>query len=497
LTVCGAITALMGAILAFGQTDLKRVLAYTTLMALGMLTLFLSGTHTAALVAALTFFLVHALYKSALFLVVGILDHETGTRQLDAVRGLWHTMPWTAAAALAAALSMAGFPLFFGFIGKEIMYDGALSMNFMPGLLTAVAVGANTLMTAVAGILFVRPFLGRARAGKHGSHEASAVLFCGPLLLGGTGILFGIIPGWVATWLVQPAVQALGHGNPTVVFAVFHGLSLPLLLSIVTLTAGVICYMARRRIARAVQRGAAFWPLPCDTLYQTALKGVQWAGRGQIRGMQNGSLHRYLFLVMVTFVGLCTWRLLAGGLKPTMPVLSLLTLREWLLVGLVAAAVIAVVMTGRRLVAISGLGVVGAGLALIFLIYGAPDVALTQLLVETLTVIIVAVILLRLPDLRSRECGDRPVRLVDGLLAAAAGTVVALMLMNISALPLDREVTAFYEQQSLIAAHGRNIVNVILVDFRALDTLGEITVVALAGLSAFALIRHEGQKRGG
>jgi multicomponent Na+:H+ antiporter subunit A len=223
---------------------------------------------------------------------------------------------------------------------------------------------------------------------------------------------------------------------------------------------------------------------------------VRWSGGLQIRFLQNGSLHHYLFIVLATFVGLCSWRLLAGGQWPVrgMPALDY---REWLLIVLEAAAVTAVVLTRRRLVAIAGLGIVGAGVALIFLMYGAPDVALTQLLVETLTVIIVAVVLLRLPDLQDRECGDRPFRITDGLLAAAAGTVVTVMLLNAGALPLDNTVTAFYEEQSLVAAHGRNIVNVILVDFRALDTLGEITVVALAGLAAYALIRtgRKGRRR--
>jgi multicomponent Na+:H+ antiporter subunit A len=173
-----------------------------------------------------------------------------------------------------------------------------------------------------------------------------------------------------------------------------------------------------------------------------------------------------------------------------------LALREWLLIGLEAAAVAAVVATQRRLVAISSLGVVGAGMALIFLMYGAPDVALTQLMVETLTVIIVAIVLLRLPDLHDRACNDRPLRVADALLATAAGTVVTIMLLDVNALPLDRTITTFYEQKSFIAAHGRNIVNVILVDFRALDTMGEITVVALAGLAAFALIRKGGKGRG-
>ncbi|MDJ0874683.1 MAG: proton-conducting transporter membrane subunit, partial [Desulfobacterales bacterium] len=316
LTLFGAVTALTGAIMAFGQTDLKRILAYTTLMALGMLTLFLGGTHTAALVAAMTFFLVHALYKSALFLVVGILDHETGTRRLDAVRGLRRPMPWTAAAALAAALSMAGFPLFFGFVGKEIMYDGALSMDFLPGPVTVVAVAANTLMTAVAGILFVRPFLGRLDAAGTAIHEAPPPLFGGPLLLGGTGILFGIIPGWVSRWLIQPAVHAMGQDGSPVTLSLFHGLSLPLLLSIITLTVGVGCYLSRHTLARLVFQGTRVWPLPLESAYQGVLRGILGIGRWQTRWLQNGSLHRYLFVIIAAFVGLSTWALAAGGQWP-------------------------------------------------------------------------------------------------------------------------------------------------------------------------------------
>ena len=490
LTLFGAATALVGSILALGQTDMKRVLAYTTLMGLGILTLFLGGTHPASLVAALTFFLVHALYKSALFLVVGILDHETGSRRLDAVRGLAGKMPLTACATVAAALSMAGFPLFFGFIGKEIMYAGALSMDLAPWAFTAVAVGANALMTAVAGILFIRPFLGRFEATQPAVHEAPWALYSGPLLLGGTGILFGIIPWWVAKWLVEPAVHALGHAGQPVKMTLFHGWNLPLLLSIVTLSLGAAAYVGRSVIARGLKWWAAWWPVGAESGYDRALQGVQWSGALQNRLFQNGSLHHYLFVVMVSFVGLCAWQLVAGGRWPTPMALPMLAYREWLLIGLETVAVAAVVISQRRLTAIAALGVVGAGLALIFLMYGAPDLALTQLLVETLTVIIVAVVLLRLPGLRDRACGDRPLRIFDGLLSVAAGTAVTVMLLNAGRLPLDRAVTTFYEKQSFVAAHGRNIVNVILVDFRALDTLGEITVVALAGLASYALIRQ-------
>jgi multicomponent Na+:H+ antiporter subunit A len=160
-----------------------------------------------------------------------------------------------------------------------------------------------------------------------------------------------------------------------------------------------------------------------------------------------------------------------------------------LLIGIIAAAAIVVVRAESRLLAICGLGVVGAGIAMLFLMYGAPDVALTQLLVETLTVIVVSLILLRLPRLNVRQPMPSAGKLLNGVLAGAIGTLVTALILAVNQTELDRSVTDFYDANSYIAAHGRNIVNVILVDFRSLDTLGEITVVALAGLAAYALIQ--------
>jgi multicomponent Na+:H+ antiporter subunit A len=158
-------------------------------------------------------------------------------------------------------------------------------------------------------------------------------------------------------------------------------------------------------------------------------------------------------------------------------------------VAIVAAGIIVAVSTRSRLLAICGLGVVGAGIAMLFLMFGAPDVALTQLLVETLTVIIVSLVLLRLPRMDSRRRGGGLGKLFNGVLAAAAGTLITTLILAINHRELDRSLTGYFEANSYIAAHGRNIVNVILVDFRSLDTLGEITVVALAGLAGYALIR--------
>jgi multicomponent Na+:H+ antiporter subunit A len=200
-------------------------------------------------------------------------------------------------------------------------------------------------------------------------------------------------------------------------------------------------------------------------------------------------LHRYLSVIIgavVLGVGL------PFGLRFAPPVFMTnfdVSLPGGLLSGIIAAAVILVVRTRSRLLAICSLGVVGAGIAMLFLMYGAPDVALTQLLVETLTVIVVSLILLRLPNLNFRQPMPSAGKLWNGLLAIAIGTLITALILAVNQTELNRTVTDFFEANSYIAAHGRNIVNVILVDFRSLDTLGEITVVALAGLAAYALIQ--------
>lgn len=494
LMIIGAITAVGGAIIAMGQSDLKKILAYTTITALGIMTMFLGGNATPSLTAAMTFLLVHSLYKSALFLVAGIIDHQTGTRQLEKLGGLLRFMPFTAFAAAAACLSMAGFPLFFGFIGKEIMYKGALAEVMCPELAVGAAVLSNALMTAVGGILIIRPFLKGS-----GSHypspvrEATFFMWCGPVFLGGLGILFGVFPEWVAHWLVAPAVRAFHFSPEAINLYLFHGINMPLLLSIITLTLGICFYLAHRKIHQWVGKAVNKMPVTASQVYEWCLSGVGVVGKIQTRLIQNGSLHRYFFIVVGTFVLLVGYSFFSRAQGLPLPALPLLALREWVLIVVIAAAVVTVLATRILLLAICALGVVGAGLAIIFLSYGAPDLALTQLLVETLTVVIVSIILLRLPGLGSQARQHRGRRLMDALLAAGTGVLITTLLLAVLSTDLDRSITAFFEQNSYLAAHGRNIVNVILVDFRSMDTLGEIIVVATAGLAGYALIQ---KKRG-
>jgi multicomponent Na+:H+ antiporter subunit A len=491
LVSIGGITALWGAILAIGQKDLKRMLAYTTVMALGIMTMFLGGRSTSTLTAAVTFLMVHALYKSALFMIVGTLDHQTGTRMLTDIGGLRRAMPITAAATAAAALSMAGFPLFFGFVGKEIMYKGALTEAMFPQFATFSALVSNALMTAVAGILFLQVFTGPVRTPFRKPSEAGVAMWIGSLVLGSLGIFFGLCPDWVGRYLIEPAVLAFHPQADDIHLKIFYGFNDPLLLSVITLALGGIGYGTRQWLRNASELIRQNQPVTGSQIYGRFLNLTAALAAVHTRVVQHGSLQRYLSVILFCVVaGVGATMLNTGfGFRVSLNVGEDLAAIEILLGLLILGALIVILFARSSLLAVCALGVIGTGCAMIFLWNGAPDAALTQLLVETLTIIIVANVLLRLPAMTPHLTS--PSRLVfNAGIALAAGTMVTLLLLAAVAGPIDRSITEYYERFSVMKAHGRNIVNVILVDFRSFDTVGEIIVVAVAGLASVALIRR-------
>ena len=488
LTIFGAVTAVTASILALRQTDLKMALAYTTVMALGTLTMFLGAEATVAIAAAITFLVVHSLYKASLFMIVGIIDHGTGTREATQLRGLSAAMPITAIAAGASALSMAGFPPFLGFIGKELKYEGALAIASEPVLVASAAIFANALMVAVAAIVALRPFYGRPLETPKKPHEAPIAMWIGPLLLGGLGLTFGLAPSLVADTFVQPAVSSV-LGRPELIkLSLWHGINIPLMLSLLTFALGIAFYLWHGRLRRALIAAEARLPTNADRIWDQALDGLKSVAGFQTRILQNGSLRRYIFVVYATFsVAAGATLVWADAIRISAEFPDLL-IKEWSIVALIAAGAVMTVVSRSRLTAICALGVVGLGVALVFVMFGAPDVAITQLLVETLVVVLVAVIMLRLPTLQAAT--RRPGRWRDTVLAVSVGGVTTLTLLAVVEGPINRSVTAFFETASMPEAFGRNIVNVILVDFRALDTFGEVAVVAIAALAAYALIRR-------
>ncbi|WP_422364813.1 putative monovalent cation/H+ antiporter subunit A [Pelagibius sp.] len=491
LTIFGAVTAVTASVIALRQTDLKLSLAYTTVMALGTLTMFLGAEATVAVAAALTFLVVHSFYKASLFMVIGIIDYRTGTREAEKLGGLAKAMPITAAAAAAAALSMAGFPPFLGFIGKELKYEGALAIASEPLFVASAAVLANALMVAVAGIVALRPFYGRRLETPKAPREAPLRMWIGPVTLAALGLTFGLMPGLIADSLVQPAVTAILGRPEEVKLALWHGINVPLMLSLLTFALGVTFYFFHLRLRGMLSWVEARLPTTGDRSWDAILEGLKSLAAVQTRLLQGGVLRRYLFVTFAsmalvlaaTFVVTDALRLSFDWSQPL--------LKHWAVVVLIGAGALMTAVVTSRLAAICALGVVGVGVAMLFVMFGAPDVAITQLLVETLVVVLVAVVMLRLPSLQ-QETGPR-FRRLDAVLALGVGGVVSAILLSVVSGPMDRRITGYFEDTSVPEAFGRNIVNVILVDFRALDTFGEVAVVVVAALGAYALIR--GTKR--
>lgn len=492
LVIAGGVTAVFASVLALRQNDMKQMLAYTTLMALGTLTMFIGAGTPGAITAMMLFLVVHSLYKAAMFLVAGIVDHATGTRELDALGGLVGKMPLTALAAGGAALSMAGVPPLVGFIGKEFLYKAGLGLDTASAWVTATTFAASALMFAVAGIMVVRPFLGPVAAIAAGAREGPWQMLAGPAILAGLGLAFGLVPDLADDWLVGPGTAAvLGQAGAGADLYLFRGVNAAFYLSLATFAAGGAVYAGHRRLGPWLARVITANPVKFDPGWDRLLDALVAIARWQTRQLQSGVLQRYLFTVFATLgigVAATIWARDAVDFRfPVAEALEALSFKHWAVLVFVTAGSILAALTSSRMTAVAALGVVGIGVALIFIMFSAPDVAITQLLVETLVVVLVAVAMLKLPHLDPG--GRREWRPWHAALAVFAGAVVTLVLLGVLQAPLDRRVTDFFETASWPEAFGRNIVNVILVDFRALDTFGEIAVVLIAALAAYALLK--------
>lgn len=489
LTSVGTLTMLIGAVLALRSTDLKRVLAYSTIAMLGMLTYLLGAGTAHSIAAAMVLLLAHALYKGALFLGAGAVDHEAGSRDVRQLGGLARCMPMTAAAAALAAASMAGLPPLLGFAYKEMTYAASLELEMAPVLLTAAAVLSNALTVVAAGIVAVRPFWGGRARPRVPVHEAPAAMWLPPVLLAGAGLLLGLFPGPVTRLVLDPAIAAIvGQPAAAQVSTVPHW-NIGLLLSVVTIATGVIGYLCWDRLRAwlaMIDRASDYGP---EHAYHAAVSALQRIAVMQTRALQHGYLRYYLLTVFATYLLLTAGAMLVHGLPAALPAaLPSAAIYEWLLLGLSVAAAIAAIRTDSRLVAITALAVLGFSIALLFLIFGAIDLAMTQFLVETLIIVILLQVMRRLPPIGppTRPTG-RP-RVHALALSIAFGLLVTVLLIAVTQQPFDDSISEYYARASVPEGHGRNIVNVILVDFRGLDTMGEISVIATAALGAWALI---------
>lgn len=490
LMLAGGATMLLGAVMALGSDTLKRILAYSTVSVLGTLTMLIGVGTPAALHAAVVMLLAHALYKGALFMIAGAVSHATHEYEPERLGGLARIMPWTATSAGLAALSMCGLPPAFGFIAKEAFYESTLGASGWSTWLTSAAVLGNVLLIAVALRVGVMPFAARATQATTDAHEVSLTLWLGPALLAAIGILIGLSPAVCDARLVVPAGAAIGAGETPPRLALWHGVGPALYLSGLTVAVGCAAF-AMRRAARlagiALRKPAAWGP---ESWYHGCVAGMNAVATWQTRVLQNGYLRVYLWTTLVTAVGLVGYALLRGADLTDLPLSWDLHAGETVVCALILLATAAAVRARARLAAIALLGAVGYGVALIFVFFGAPDLAMTQFLIETLLVILFVLVFYHLPPFVIYS--ERAARTRDAIVATAFGGMMALLVMAIGGGHDGPRVSDYFAERSLGEAHGRNVVNVILVDFRAIDTLGEITVLAAAAAGVYALLRLRG-----
>ncbi|OAN76272.1 cation:proton antiporter [Jannaschia sp. EhC01] len=491
LVIAGGFTTVFASVLAIRQTDIKQVLAYTTLMALGALTLFIGAGTSDAIKAAMLFLVVHSLYKAALFLMIGIVDNQTGTREVAHLRGLARKMPITFFAGALAAISMAGIPPFVGFIGKEFLYKAGLGMDTAMLWITGTIFAASVLMFVAAGIAVARPFFGRTPERFKDTTEGPMAMWLGPIILGALSFYFGIFADVPEVWLVGPATDAVYGSDVSVDLYLFREVNSAFILSLVTFGVGFILYLLHGRLRDLLAAIISANPIKFDPGWDRGLDGLKALAGWQTRHLQSGILQRYVFIIFATFaVAVGATLYLQDVLNFRVDVAAEfdgLLFKHWAVLLFITAGALLTALTQSRMTAIAALGVVGIGVALIFIIFSAPDVAITQLLVETLVVVLVAVAMLKLPHLSTRTA--EPNRPVHAALSITVGVLTTLVLVAVLQSDLDLTLTEYFNATSWSDAYGRNIVNVILVDFRALDTFGEIAVVVVAALSAYALLR--------
>lgn len=488
LLTIGTITALLGAFLALQHNDLKAILAYTTISALGLLVSLIGLGTDAAVKSMVVFLLAHALYKGGLFMVAGNIDHATGTRNFHLLQGLLKPMLPTGIAAGLAALSMAGVLPFLGFIAKELLYEANAEASY---LILALSFCTSVAYVAVAIVVGYRSFWYNRSEPTPLQHSDLVPLAYPPLILGACALLFGIMPGYFVSPLLSQATAAVQAKPIAFTLSLWHGFTPILGLSVLTILAGIVVYLQLIKFKKPFGVLRLIYNNGPDKLYFMAVKGLQRGAVYVTATIQNGYLRLYIASIILTQVALLLFTIWYDSpvlnLQNRLSLLREIRFHEWLLVLLVIPALVTILNTKSRITAIAALGIVGYTVSLFYILFGAPDISATQLLIETLTVVLFVLVLHKLPRFRYLSHANRRIKFV--VISLLFGATMTYVLLLVKQFPLKSELKQYYGENAYLLGKGKNIVNVILVDFRALDTLGEITVLAVAAIGIYALLK--------
>lgn len=493
LTITGAVTMILGGYFAYSQTDFKKVLAYTTISALGTLVLMLGIDTDISIKAAIIFLLVHALYKGALFMIAGLIDKSVGSRDLRKIKGLNKVMPTASLAAIISLLSMAGLPPMIGFIGKELIYEAKFALPDIGNLLLVAGVLTNVIMVAISLALIFNLFLGPLKYPGERPKRPAFALRVGPALLAGISLIFGLFPARVADFLLGPAIKSIRPSIDSLKLSLWHGFNEVLLVSFITVAAGVILFLLYRKVNRLLTHfNNEVITFRFADAFNKVLNGFLYLTKRKTSFIQSGYQRFYLMAIFIVTSVLAWYQLIFTWPEIENISFSQPAIYEFVILLLIVCSALVAVFVRSRLTAILSLGAVGYGIGLLLIVYGAIDVGITLMLAETIVLALFMVVIYHLPKFTSFS--SKASRLRDGAVALLVGSFMTGLVLKAGQLNLNPKISNFYVENAVPLAHGSNIVNVILVDFRALDTLGEITVLVIAAIGVVALLKLKTKK---
>ncbi|NBC83539.1 MAG: DUF4040 domain-containing protein [Bacteroidetes bacterium] len=486
LSLTGVITMLLGSFSALFQSDLKKILAYTTISALGTIVMLIGIDTKMSIKAALVFLLVHALYKASLFMLTGVIDKIKGTRELKEIGNLWKSNPVICIVAILSLLSMAGLPPMLGFIGKEVMYDAKFQAPGIARLMLLLSVISNAFMVFISIKLMVLLFLPNGNQPSSHSSKSKPAMMAGPVAFTIIAFVFGLAPYSLSDFFGNILSQ-ITFTPVQIQLKMWHGFNVVFVLSLATILLGLLLWIFENRITGLFLKiYRNLFTINLTHSFQHIIQYFLKFTKIQTNRIQHG-VHRYYLMIIFLFsIAYIWWKLLMTGLYvPTFNTenVSLLTV---VVTSIMLLTVGLIVTTRSRVVAVVALALIGYGIALLFMTYGAIDLAITQIIADTLTMIIFVIVLQKLP--RFARLSSKRSRMRDALIALSVGLSITLLILKADMVNIHQPVSDYFVENSLTKGKGQNIVNVILVDFRSLDTLGEITVLAVAAIGIATML---------
>lgn len=495
LMLIGGFTAIFAAAIAFVQHDIKRILAYVTVSALGMLVAAIGVEDHSAMQAAFIYLLSHAIYKGALFMSAGNIDKINHTRDTRDLHSLMKYMPFTGAGVLLACLAMAGISPFFAFIAKEKLYESSMSVNVSNILVLISFFISSILYFALSirlayGLFFKRRKALPADKPAPKQKDTPFAMWFPSLCLGIIGLLLGVIPEYIGAYLNRITDTIIGY-HMDLDLALWHGLNLTLGLTLITYAVGFLCYRYYDVFFNLINTLKKRNWLSSVRLYNYAIENIDPAAIKLTRIIQNGQLTKYLKVIFVFVILLVSYVYFKYDLLPQdwnfEQEIRFGRIYEFLPIVMIMSGVFMLLNGTSRLTMLVSLSLIGYGIALFYAMFSAPDVSMTQFLVETITLVIFTIILHKMPK-NAQFPRDKRQILVVGI-AVVFGALMTLVLSSLQGVEFTSVMKEFYIANSADRGKGENVVNVILVDFRAFDTFGELAVLCMTALGVMALIK--------